>query len=103
MTVVARFDDLVPGTATKVDVDGVAVAVVRIGDDVYAIGDMCSHANVSLSDGEVWCDEKQLECPRHSSAFSLETGVPATLPATQPVPVFSVSVVNGDVVVEARS
>ncbi|NDA78288.1 MAG: Rieske (2Fe-2S) protein, partial [Actinobacteria bacterium] len=90
-------------TATKVDVDGVAVAVVRIGDDVYAIGDMCSHANVSLSDGEVWCDEKQLECPRHSSAFSLETGVPATLPATQPVPVFSVSVVNGDVVVEARS
>lgn len=103
MTVVARFDDLVPGTATKVVVDGVAVAVVRIGDDVYAIGDMCSHANVSLSDGEVWCDEKQLECPRHSSAFSLETGVPATLPATQPVPVFSVSVVNGDVVVEARS
>ena len=103
MTVVARFDDLVPGTATKVDIDGVAVAVVRIGDDVYAIGDMCSHANVSLSDGEVWCDEKQLECPRHSSAFSLETGVPATLPATQPVPVFSVSVVNGDVVVEARS
>jgi len=103
MTVVARFDDLVPGTATKVDVDGVAVAVVRIGDDVYAIGDMCSHANVSLSDGEVWCDEKQLECPRHSSAFSLETGVPATLPATQPVPVFSVSVVNGDVIVEARS
>ncbi|MEY2611133.1 MAG: hypothetical protein RLZZ128_1782, partial [Actinomycetota bacterium] len=94
MTVVARFDDLVPGTATKVDVDGVAVAVVRIGDDVYAIGDMCSHANVSLSDGEVWCDEKQLECPRHSSAFSLETGVPATLPATQPVPVFSVSVLN---------
>ncbi|MFZ9914434.1 MAG: non-heme iron oxygenase ferredoxin subunit [Ilumatobacteraceae bacterium] len=103
MTVVARFDDLVPGTATKVDIDGVAVAVVRIGDDVYAIGDMCSHANVSLSDGEVWCDEKQLECPRHSSAFSLETGVPATLPATQPVPVFDVTIVNGDVIVEVRA
>ncbi|MCE2765213.1 MAG: Rieske 2Fe-2S domain-containing protein [Ilumatobacteraceae bacterium] len=103
MTVVARFDDLAPGTATKVDVNGTAVALVRIGDDVYAIGDTCSHANVSLSDGEVWCDEKQLECPRHSSAFSLETGVPATLPATQPVPVFDVTVVNGDVVVEVRS
>ncbi|MFN5605844.1 MAG: Rieske 2Fe-2S domain-containing protein [Actinomycetes bacterium] len=103
MTVVARFDDLAPGTATKVDVNGTAVALVRIGDDVYAIGDTCSHANVSLSDGEVWCDEKQLECPRHSSAFSLETGVPATLPATQPVPVFDVTVVNGDVVVEARA
>jgi 3-phenylpropionate/trans-cinnamate dioxygenase ferredoxin subunit len=103
MTVVARFDDLAPGTATKVDVNGVAVALVRIGDDVYAIGDTCSHANVSLSDGEVWCDEKQLECPRHSSAFDVRTGVPATLPATQPVPVFDVSVVNGDVVVEARA
>lgn len=103
MTVVARFDDLAPGTATKVDVNGTAVALVRIGDDVYAIGDTCSHANVSLSDGEVWCDEKQLECPRHSSAFSLETGVPATLPATQPVPVFDVTVVNGDVVVEVRA
>jgi len=103
MTVVARFDDLAPGTATKVDVNGTAVALVRIGDDVYAIGDMCSHANVSLSDGEVWCDEKQLECPRHSSAFSLETGVPATLPATQPVPLFDVTIVNGDVIVEARA
>lgn len=103
MTVVARFDDLAPGTATKVDVNGTAVALVRIGDDVYAIGDTCSHANVSLSDGEVWCDEKQLECPRHSSTFSLETGVPATLPATQPVPVFDVTVVNGDVVVEVRA
>jgi 3-phenylpropionate/trans-cinnamate dioxygenase ferredoxin subunit len=103
MTVVARFEDLAPGTATKVDVNGTAVALVRIGDDVYAIGDMCSHANVSLSDGEVWCDEKQLECPRHSSAFSLETGVPATLPATQPVPVFDVTIVNGDVIVEARA
>ena len=103
MTVVARFDDLAPGTATTVDVNGTAVALVRIGDDVYAIGDMCSHANVSLSDGEVWCDEKQLECPRHSSAFNLETGVPATLPATQPVPVFDVTIVNGDVIVEARA
>ena len=103
MTVVARFDDLAPGTATKVDVNGTAVALVRIVDDVYAIGDMCSHANVSLSDGEVWCDEKQLECPRHSSAFSLDTGVPATLPATQPVPVFDVTIVNGDVIVEARA
>jgi 3-phenylpropionate/trans-cinnamate dioxygenase ferredoxin subunit len=103
MTVVARFDDLAPGTATKVDVNGTAVALVRIGDDVYAIGDTCSHANVSLSDGEVWCDEKQLECPRHSSAFSLDTGVPATLPATQPVPVFDVTIVNGDVIVEARA
>ncbi len=102
MSIVARFDDLVSGSATKVEVDGLAVALVRIDDEVYAIGDVCSHANVSLSDGEVWCDEKQLECPRHGSSFSLLTGHPDTLPATQPVAVFDAKVVNGDVHVEVR-
>lgn len=89
--------DLASGTALKVMVDGDAVAVVRIGDDVYAIGDICSHANVSLSEGDVWCEERQLECPKHGSAFSLVTGVPDTLPATQPVPVYAVTVENGEV------
>ncbi|MEO1056442.1 MAG: non-heme iron oxygenase ferredoxin subunit [Actinomycetota bacterium] len=102
MSAVCSFDELPDGSARKVDVDGVPVAVVRIGDDVYAIGDTCSHANVSLSDGEVWCDELELECPKHSSAFSLTTGVPSTLPATQPVPVFDASVIDGQVVVTAR-
>ena len=103
MTVVGRLEDFTPGSAKRVEVDGVAVAVVRIDDDVYAIGDICSHANVSLSDGEVWCDEKQLECPKHGSAFSLLTGTPDTLPATQPVPVFVARVIDGAVHVEGTS
>jgi 3-phenylpropionate/trans-cinnamate dioxygenase ferredoxin subunit len=102
MTAVCRLDELQPGTARKFDVNGVAVAVVRIGDDVYAIGDVCSHANVSLSEGEVWCDEKQLECPRHGSAFSLVTGEPNTLPATQPIAVYAARVENGQIHVEAK-
>jgi 3-phenylpropionate/trans-cinnamate dioxygenase ferredoxin component len=93
------IEELEPGTARRFEVDGVPVAVVRIGDDVYAIGDVCSHANVSLSGGEVWCDERELECPKHSSTFSLITGKPTTLPATQPVPVYQASVVEGQVVV----
>ena len=88
--------ELEPGNARRVDVGGVPVAVVRIGDDVYAIGDTCSHADVSLSEGEVCCDEKEIECWKHGSVFSLETGEPATLPATQPVPVFDVTVADGD-------
>ena len=98
-TPVCALDDLAPGTARKFEVDGVDVAVVRIDDDVYAIADICSHANVSLSDGEVWCDERELECPTHSSTFSLVTGDPQTLPATQPVAVFDAAVVDGKVVV----
>ena len=96
---VCALDALESGTARRFDVGGVPVAVVRIDDEVFAIGDICSHANVSLSDGEVWCDERELECPKHSSAFSLSTGVPQTLPATQPVPVFDAAVVDGQIVV----
>ena len=96
---VFALDEIEAGTARKAEVGGIAVSVVRIDDDVYAIGDVCSHADVSLSDGEVWCDELELECPKHGSAFSLATGEPSTLPATQPVPVFEASVVDGHVVV----
>ena len=99
MSALFPLDELPSGTARKVVVDGVDVAVVRIDDDVYAIGDVCSHADVSLSSGEVWCAERQLECPKHGSAFSLTTGQPDTLPATQPVPVYEASVVDGQVVV----
>jgi len=91
--------DLAPGTAQRVVVGGVPVALVRIGDDVYAIGDTCSHANVSLSEGEVWCDELELECPKHSSTFSLTTGEPLTLPATQPVPVFRTEIAGDTVTI----
>ena len=93
------LDELASGAARRVDVAGVAVAVVRIGDDVYAIGDVCSHADVSLSTGEVWCDELEIECPKHGSAFNLVSGEPSTLPATQPVPVFHAAIVDGRVVV----
>ena len=100
MTAVCRFDELGDGSARGFEVDGVPVAVVRIGDDVYAIGDVCSHAHVMLSDGDVWCDEREIECPKHSSTFSLITGEPTTLPATQPVKVHRASVVDGSIVVE---
>ncbi len=99
MSTVCKFDDLTSGQAQEFQVDGVSVAVVRVEDTVYAIADTCSHANVSLSEGMVWCDSLQIECIKHGSAFSLVTGVPDTLPATQPVEVFKAEVVNGDVVV----
>jgi 3-phenylpropionate/trans-cinnamate dioxygenase ferredoxin component len=94
-TAICPLDQLAPNSATRFDVVGRAVAVVRIGNDVYAIGDTCSHANVSLSEGELWCDEKEIECWKHGSTFSLVTGEPQTLPATQPVPVYVARVVDG--------
>ena len=92
------LNDLAPDSARRVEVDGHPVAVVRIGDDVYAIGDTCSHAEVSLSEGWVEPDDCAIECVAHGAMFDLETGEPLSLPATRAVPVYEVSVVDGVVV-----
>ncbi len=101
--VVARFDDLPDGEAQRFDVLGHRLAVVRLGDQVYVIGDRCTHADISLSEGEVDAETCHIECWKHGSSFSLVTGEPDVLPATQPVPVYDVSVVDGDVVVTLPS
>jgi 3-phenylpropionate/trans-cinnamate dioxygenase ferredoxin subunit len=87
--------DLEPDSARRVDVAGLRLAVVRIGDDWYAIADRCSHADESLSEGDVWSEEREIECPKHGSTFSLLTGEPQTLPATRAVPIYEVRV-EGD-------
>ena len=102
-TTVCAFADLAPNSATRFVIGDMPVAMVRIGDDVYAIGDTCSHAEVSLSEGELWCDEKEIECWKHGSTFSLVTGEPQTLPATRPVPVFGARVVDGMVAIDIET
>jgi 3-phenylpropionate/trans-cinnamate dioxygenase ferredoxin subunit len=91
------LDDIAPGTSARFDIEGHRIAVVRVGDDFYAIGDRCSHADFSLSEGDVWEDELTIECPKHGSTFSLTTGEPQSLPATQPVPVYEIRVEGNDV------
>ena len=98
---VCSVADVKPGTASRFDVDGHRLCVVNIGGDFYVIGDECSHADYSLSEGDVWEDEREIECPAHGSTFSLETGEPQTLPATKPVPVYDVRVDGDDVIVSS--
>ncbi|MGF0116559.1 non-heme iron oxygenase ferredoxin subunit [Promicromonospora sp. Marseille-Q5078] len=92
-------DDLAPEEAMLVELDRadgapVPVAVVRDADgDWHALSDICSHGQVSLSDGEV--EGCLVECWLHGSQFDLRTGKPVQLPATQPVPVYPVTV-DGD-------
>ena len=90
-------DDVSPGAARRFDVDGHRIALIRIGDDFYAIGDRCSHADYSLSEGEVDPGDRTIECPKHGSTFDVTNGEPQTLPATLPVPVYEVTIVDGDV------
>jgi len=91
------IDELVSGQARRFDVGNHGIAVVRIGDHVYAIGDRCTHQNVSLSEGEVYAEDAEIECVRHGSTFSLATGEALSLPATKPTPVYRVEVIDGDV------
>ena len=97
--VVGKVSDVKPGRSRRFDVDGHRLCVVHIGDDWYVIGDECSHEDYSLSEGDVWEDECEIECPKHGSTFSLVTGEPQTLPATRPVPVYAVRIDGDNVVV----
>ena len=97
---VCSVGDVAAASAKRFDIDGHRLCVVHLGDDWYVIGDECSHADYSLAEGDVWEDEREIECPKHGSTFSLETGEPLTLPATQPVPVYPVRVDGDDVMVE---
>src|SRR5579883_2342612 len=100
MAELCRLDELPDGAARRFDVGGHRLAVVRIGEDVYAIGDRCSHQDVSLSEGAVDAEERTLECWKHGSTFDLRSGEPQTLPATRPVPVYEVKVRDGIVEVD---
>jgi 3-phenylpropionate/trans-cinnamate dioxygenase ferredoxin subunit len=93
-------DDLEPGTTRRFEVDGHPIALVRIDDDFYAVGDTCSHEDYSLSEGEVLAEECEIECWKHGSTFDLCTGEPRSLPATKPVPVYRVRLEGDDVMVE---
>ena len=97
---VCSLTDVDDGEARRFDLGNLAVAVVRIGDDWYAIGDRCTHQDVSLSEGEVLADSLELECWKHGSCFSLVDGQPHALPATKPVPAYTVKIEGDDVFVE---
>ncbi len=93
-----RLADLPDGTAVRVEVGGEPVCVVHTGGEVFAIRDVCSHADVPLSEGEV--EDASIECWLHGSRFDLRTGKPTGLPATTPVPVYETTVEDGTVLID---
>ncbi|WP_158864296.1 non-heme iron oxygenase ferredoxin subunit [Leifsonia sp. AG29] len=95
-------DELVENQAKRVVLDGVPIAVVKdSAGDIHAIGDTCTHGEISLSEGFV--EDETLECWAHGSQFSLVTGKPLNLPAYEPVPVFTVEIIDGDVYIDPHA
>ncbi len=86
------------GGAVAVEVEGVALALVRDGDVVYAIEDECSHAAIPLSEGDV--EGCEIECWLHGSRFDLRTGKPVNLPATEPVQTYPTTTEGDTVMVD---
>jgi 3-phenylpropionate/trans-cinnamate dioxygenase ferredoxin subunit len=96
---ICAVSDVEPGQVRRFSLGALDIAVVRIGDDWYAVGDVCTHQKISLSEGEVHPETLEIECWKHGSCFSLETGAPNSLPATRPVPVYEIRIDEGDVMV----
>ena len=98
---VCSLADIPVDGALATDIDGEPVALVRTEGEVFAIADVCSHADVPLSEGDVAGCE--IECWLHGSRFDLRTGKPTGPPASVPVPVFAVQVDGDDVLVDTST
>ncbi len=96
--------EIEPDSSKRVDTDGYRLVVVRLGegDDEawYVLDDRCSHAEASLAEGDLWPEDREIECPLHGSVFELDTGKALTLPATRPQGVYGVRVEGDDVIAE---
>ena len=98
---VGRADEVAKGSAVKVEVDGIDIAVVHADDDqFYAVRDECSHAAIPLSEGDI--DGCTVECWLHGSRFDLRTGEPTGLPAVEPVATFPVEIRDGDIYISSN-
>ncbi len=93
-----NFSTLQVGKPVRIEKNGESICVARVGDEVFAIGDVCSHSDASLSEGDV--TDFKIECWLHGAEFDLRTGEALTPPAVAPVKTYSVTVDGDSVTVE---
>jgi len=96
-----QFSELVAGRPVAVDVDGKSACVARVGDEVFAISNICTHSYAELSDGEI--KDYKIECWLHGADFDLRTGEALTLPATEAVETFHVERVGDEVFISQKT
>ena len=95
---ICDLTDLEEAAPRRIEIEGKKLSIVLLNERIYALDDTCSHEDVSLSEWEVDIDECALECWKHGSLFSLETGEALSLPATKSVKTYEVRIVDNDVV-----
>ena len=85
------------GKAKRVEIEGSCIAVTRINGEIYAVGDMCTHANYALSEGPIDTEELTIECWKHGAQFCLKTGEAISLPATRPIMTYQLETIQTSV------
>ncbi|MGN6758464.1 MAG: non-heme iron oxygenase ferredoxin subunit [Thermomicrobiales bacterium] len=95
---VARVSDVAPGVGLRVDIGDEAIAIFNLDGEFYAIGDVCTHEETSLADGDVFGDV--VECPLHGAEFDIKSGKALSLPAVLPVPTYAVRVEGDDILID---
>ena len=88
--VVATTDELEEGGRLVVEIDWVGIVLFKVGGEYYAIGDVCSHDDGPISEGEL--EDREIACPRHGARFDLQSGKALTLPAVVDIPAYPVRV-----------
>ncbi|MCS7251812.1 MAG: non-heme iron oxygenase ferredoxin subunit [Anaerolineae bacterium] len=98
---VGTLDEIPVGTAKAFIVAGRAIALTRMGDQIFAFGDVCTHDGGPLAEGKL--EGYVIQCPRHGARFDIRTGRVLRLPAVSPIPVYEVKLESNEVWVNLES
>lgn len=99
---VAAADEVAPGATMRIEVGEYEICIARDSDGtLHAIDDLCTHGEVSLAEGEI--EDGTIECWLHGSQFDLDTGVPVTPPAFEPVAVYDCKEIAGRILVDPKT
>lgn len=89
---IASQDELDDGERLFIEVDEIQIVLFKIAGEYFAIGDVCSHDDGPLGDGDV--EEFKVTCPRHGAKFDVRSGKALSLPAIVDIPAYPVRTVN---------
>jgi 3-phenylpropionate/trans-cinnamate dioxygenase ferredoxin subunit len=92
---VAREEEIVPGERLFIEIGATPIVLLNIDGSLYALGDVCTHDNGPLGDGEI--EGCEIICPRHGARFDVRTGEVLSLPAVVDAPAYPVRVIDGNV------
>lgn len=89
---IAPVDDLPDGERLFVDIGDTPVVIFNIAGQFFAIGDLCTHDDGPLGDGDI--EGFNVVCPRHGAEFDMRTGKAVSMPAVVDIPAYPVRVVD---------